>query len=598
MLGWLVTMKGNQPVICLIATEVPMRIALVSDAPIASLRRPLSELLDQQRISPRYTVIENAVGDFSSAATQLHDVQPQVTVLYTEAERLVSELFQVETLMDPVALRRRICDAAVDAWVERVSALRTGTGGTLLVLDLPMPERSPLGIQDTAVELGLRACISRINSDFSKRIRRLPRVRLVNFSAVVGRVGSGAVDSGMWSLGASKWSAEVFRGMAEELTRHLHAMLGRTRTVLVLEADGVLWGGSAEERGAAGIQLDERDRSRGFLRVQELCLNLRKRGIRLALATRTSRDDVLDAMTQHPQMRIRPHHFEHMEMRWTDKATMVQSVCEQLDVDESSVVYVDSSQSEASWVAQTMKEVEVLSFASPMDLVENLSTHMAFESDRLFLESEPPLTHLQAWTSSNSGGQILEGIESYLETLETRVSVGMASRFDLPSLSASFAEEQVVELTGRALTPSVAQVVAENPRCHVWWVRLEDRYEEGSVVGLAVFHRGEDTWTLQHFMLAAHVLARGVDSAVVAAIAEVAHEGGAKKIDVHCVRRPNQQSLPGASFEAMGLNRTGFSSDGVSYSLALERAALTKLWRPTYVQCMTVRPEISKEAAA
>ena len=183
----------------------------------------------------------------------------------------------------------------------------------------------------------------------------------------------------------------------------------------MLQAKLLQWGGSAEERGAAGIRLDERDRSREFIRIQEALLNVRKRGVRLALTTRTSRDDVLDAMTQHPQMRLRPHHFEHMEMRWTDKATMIQSVCERLDVEPSQVVYADSSTSESTWVAQTLQEVDVLKFSAPMDLVEMVNTHMGFESDRLFLEAEPPLTHLEAWTASNSASPILGSVENYLE---------------------------------------------------------------------------------------------------------------------------------------------------------------------------------------
>ena len=106
-------MSGDQPGIHLIPIEVFMRIALVSDSPIASLRRPLTEYLDAQRIVPRYTVIEDACGDFSEAATHLHEVQPQVTVLYTQVESLVPDLFEVETFTAPVALRRRICDAAL-----------------------------------------------------------------------------------------------------------------------------------------------------------------------------------------------------------------------------------------------------------------------------------------------------------------------------------------------------------------------------------------------------------------------------------------------------------------------------------------------------
>ena len=591
-------MNRVQPLVYLAITEVPMRIALVSDAPIAALRRPLTDRLAGYRINPRYTVIEDGCEDFSAAAAHLHEVQPQVTLLYTELERLAPDLFQVSTLTAPVALRRRICEAAVQALCDRVGALRTGTGGTVLVADLPMPMNSPLGIQDTAVEMGLRACVARINQDVAKRIRRLPRVRVLSFSAVVQRAGSGATDLGMWNLGASRWTSAVFDGLAEELTRHLHAMLGRTRSVLVLEGDSVLWGGSAEELGATGIRLSTRDRTRQFVRVQEACLNLRRNGVRLAMATRTSREDVLDALTRHPEMRLRPSHFEHMEMRWEDKATMLRRIAETMDVEEDQIVYVDANRSECSWIRSTMPDVEVISFASPADLVETLTTHVCFETDRLFLEAEPPLTHLEPWTASNDNSGFVDGIEDYLQSLETRVTVGMANRFDLPRLLGAFQDVSVVELTGRALTENMAQMVAQNPRCQVWWVRLEDRFDEASVVGLAVFHRGETVWTLQHVLLSAHVMARGVDSAVISNIAEVAKNDGASAIEVHCKRRPEQQSIPGSSFEAMGLVRSGFSEDGLSYSLSLEGAKSCKLWRPTYVQCTTVGEEKLEEVAA
>jgi FkbH-like protein len=575
-----------------------MRIALVSDAPIASLRRPLSARLADQKITPRYTVIEDAFGDYSEAATHLHTVQPQITVLMTDAERLVPDLFQATTLTAPVALRRRVCEAAVDLLCNRIAAVRTGTGGTLLVTDLPIPLHSPLGIQDTAVEMGLRASISGINRDVARRIRRLPRVRMVSFSSVVQGVGSEAVDLEVGSLGASCWSAKVFDGLAEELNRHLYAMLGRTRTVLVVEGDGVLWGGSAEERGATGIQVNPRDRSRQYIWVQEVCMNLRKRGVQLALATRTSREDVLDALTQHPHMRLKPSHFAHMEMQWTDKATLLRNIAKVLDVDMDRMVYVDPNRSECSWIRSTLPDVEVIAFNSPAELVGLLSTHASFESDRLFLEAEPPLTHLEPWQASNDTGGLVEGIEGYLQSLETAVSVGLANRFDLPQMRSAFQEAEMVELTGRNLTTNVAQMISQNPRCQVWWVRLEDRFEAASPVGLAVFHRGETVWTLQHFLLSAHVMARGVDSAVLGAISELALEDGAVRIEVHCQRRAEQQSIPGSSFDAMGLERTGFSADGVSYSLALNGQAVRKLWRPSYVECTVVLPEVIEEAAA
>gem|GEM_PF-4599049 len=588
----------DSAVVCKPPIEVSMRIALVSDAPIASLRRPLTQALKALDISPRYTVIEDARGDYGEAATHLHEIQPQVTLLYTEVERLVPDLFQVSTLTSPPALKRRICDAAVERLFDRIGSIRTGTGGTLLVTDLPIPSRSPLGIQDTAVELGLRACVERINRELARRLRRLPRVRIISFSNVVARIGEEAVDLSMWNLGGSRWTSGVFEGLAEECSRHLYAMLGRTRTVLVVEGDGVLWGGSAEERGATGIQLDQRDRSRQYVRVQEMCINLKRRGVQLALATRTSREDVLDALTQHPQMRLKPTDFDHMEMRWTDKASMIRNIAESLNVDTDKMVYVDANTSECSWIRSTLPEVEVLAFNTATELAGLLENHPTFESDRLFLEAEPPLTHLEPWTTSNKSAGIVEGIEGYLESLETSVTVGLASRFDLPRLLAHFNDEDCVELTGRELLPNPAEMASQNPRCQVWWVRMEDRFDESKLVGLLVFHRGEQVWTLQHYMLTTQGLARGVDSAVLGRLAEIAQKDQVDRIEIHCLRGANPAALPGSSFEAMGLKRSGFTRDGLSYALSLQESQGVKLWRPSYVQCKVEMGQANQEIAA
>ena len=52
-------------------------------------------------------------------------------------------------------------------------------------------------------------------------------------------------DARLWRIAGQTESANLLTALAEETTRHVRAMMGQTRKVLVVEPDGLLWNGNA-----------------------------------------------------------------------------------------------------------------------------------------------------------------------------------------------------------------------------------------------------------------------------------------------------------------------------------------------------------------
>ncbi|MEE2752006.1 MAG: hypothetical protein VX519_11300 [Myxococcota bacterium] len=569
-----------------------MRIALIADTNIAPLRRPLAAALSQLGITPKFTVIEGAWKDFQKAAGTLDDASPELVIVNFHAKDLVPELFKAEVLLGAVDHRRQICDAAVDTLMERIRLVRTASTGTVLVNDLPIPTRSPIGIQDTAVELGLASCIRRVNEKIAAEVIRLPGVRTVAFSSVVSRVGEASFDSRLWRIAGHEEGASLLAALAEEYTRHVRAIMGQTRKVLVVEPDGLFWNGNAADLGITGIDLNPNGSARVYYAVQQMLLDYYHRGVQLALVSRNEREDVLEILRDHPNMLLRPHHFAAVEVGWNDKATSCRQVAEQLDVSMDSIVYADVQAADREWVGTDLPKIEIIHFQSDAGTyARTLSAVASLESDNLFSARPAPSVPSLVAESANSNQGWIAGVEDYLSQLQTRVAVGHADRVALPSLVEIVERSEAVQLVGTPVDRECARVWMGSGIHQGLWVRVDDRFGDHGLVGLVVVEVGEDSWGIESFQLAGQLLERGVDAEVLRSVASLAADKGAQRLEI--LDADNANAHP---FESLGFSRS--SRNGVRCQLDLTGDWRASIWRPSYVEDTVYLGEDESEVAA
>jgi len=569
-----------------------MRIALVADSPISAIRRSLTSELNGLNIKPKYTVFDDVDSGYGRIGASLHDLQPNLVVMFVEPKNLVPELFSAQTLTGSVSLKKSICDAAIATVVERVGAIRTGFAGTIILCDMYSPKRSPLGIEDRAVDMGMYEAIERVNRGIVQGVKSLPRVRVLSMARVIASVGADAFDDIVGSMTGQYFSSKMFSAISREIGRHVSAMWAKKRTVMVVDPEGLFWGAGAADRGASGLRLDADTRDRVYLQFQQACADLAARGVRLALISRSSREDVEDIFNNHPDMILRSREFEAMEFSWSDKPSLIRSLSERMNVELSEIFFIDSSASDAEWVSRNLKDVEVFTPSHPACAASELREVSVLEGDRLFAIGEPPAPYA-AWAESNTSS-VVEGVHDYLESLETKITIGETMRGEMVSVVTGVERTGAVDLTGNRMDSDTITDASTHPNARLFWVRVEDRFGADGLAGVALAHCGEETWTLHGLLLSASVLDRGIDASVIAALAEIAHDSGADEMIVQC-----SEAGRGAAFRGIGLDEVGYASDGgVRFRAKLAGSDSTDIWRPGYVQCTTLIGSNSDAVAA
>ena len=94
----------------------------------------------------------------------------------------------------------------------------------------------------------------------------------------------------LWNLAKFPFSDELIPLYADHVARTVAAIRGKSGKVLILDLDNTVWGGVIGDDGLEGIQIAQGDaRGEAHLAVQRLALDLRQRGIVLAVSSKNYR---------------------------------------------------------------------------------------------------------------------------------------------------------------------------------------------------------------------------------------------------------------------------------------------------------------------
>jgi FkbH-like protein len=124
----------------------------------------------------------------------------------------------------------------------------------------------------------------------------------------------------------------------------------------VLDLDNTLLGWRHRRYdGLAGIRLGQNS-AEGVKHIafQRYVLDLRDRGIVLAVCSKNTDEIAREPFRSHPEMILREHHVAVFQANWEDKASNVQAIAEALNLGLESLVFVDDNPAERERVRQEL----------------------------------------------------------------------------------------------------------------------------------------------------------------------------------------------------------------------------------------------------
>lgn len=404
------------------------------------------------------------------------------------------------------------------------------TGAQIILQNIAPPVESFSGSFEGRLPGTLSWLIARLNLELDA----LSSVGIVilDVSGLAANVGLASWhDATLWNMAKLPFAQNYVPIYCDYVCRIIAARRGKSRRCLILDLDNTLWGGVIGDDGMEGILIGNGDATgEAHLYVQQVALGLRDRGVVLAVSSKNEDAIARQPFREHPDMLLKEEHFAAFHANWSDKASNIKAIAENLSLGLESMVFLDDNPAERLQVRTELPEVAVPELPSDPALYGRILLAAGYFEAIAFSDEDRKRAAFYQQNAQRTALLNQSNMEGYLRSLNMEITfapfdaTGRARIVQLVSKSNQF------NLTTKRYSELEVKQLEENNNIFTRQIRLADTFGDNGMISVVICRMLPEAWEIDTWLMSCRVLGRCVEEAVLQDIIDNAVKAGAGKL--------------------------------------------------------------------
>jgi FkbH-like protein len=451
---------------------------------------------------------------------------PKVIIFFNCLQKLEE---QFKKSKDPQKFTSNTIDEITKNWNYALA------GGAEIILqhNFCIPIFRAFGNFSVACEQSFVQIVSRLNEELARSARENGAVRIVDTDGQAAFFGKREwLDERFWCQAKQALSPRFLPPLVKSVSDVLAEQMGRSIKCVILDLDNTLWGGILADVGYEGIEIgDVSSLGLAFQRFQSALLQLKDRGVILAICSKNDEENVDRAFSEHPDMVLRTSDFVKIVANFEDKVTNIRAIQAALDISLDSMVFFDDSAFERDYVRTSLPELQVPDLPEdPADFLTAIAGWNLFETGGLSPEDRKRTEFYQANVQRQEQQAQSSDLPAYLRSLKMVADIRPFDRFTLPRALQLFQRSNQFNLTTIRYTEAELLSVAKNSEYDTFTVRLHDRLGDNGIIAAVITHRVGSDLHVDSWVMSCRVLGRRVEELTLDVVIEIARRRGCTRV--------------------------------------------------------------------
>ncbi|MBR4764928.1 MAG: HAD family hydrolase [Lachnospiraceae bacterium] len=321
----------------------------------------------------------------------------------------------------------------------------------------------------------------------------------------------------MWYMGGMPYSRDGLNALSSEIDSLLSSAFCPRKKVIVLDLDNTLWGGVIGEDGLDGIVLSNHKEGQRYYDFQRQLLEMKKRGILLAINSKNNPEDAEEVLEHHPFMLLSSDDFVIRKVNWNSKARNLKEMISVLNITEGGFIFIDDNPMERETVKGECPEVTVPEFPADSSLLSEYAENIW----KLYLR---PLRVLgEDWHKTRMYRSEMErqqirkeslNLDDYIHRLEMRADIHRMRPEEVDRVVQLCGKTNQFNLTTVRYTKAEIEEMSRQPDHIIYTVHTADKYGDNGLVSVIVLQLEEEAVHAESFLMSCRVMGRKLEDII------------------------------------------------------------------------------------
>lgn len=423
----------------------------------------------------------------------------------------------------PVSYSRAACVEEIQGYQQKFNFVLAQMDANKTMIALTMEDIYSMPFTDD--DYAVRTAIEQYNASLFNAAKDHANLKVIDYSEFTRRYPvAGLFDWKFYFISQMEINPKLTRDFQSWWQRKLDSIALKRKKCIVLDLDNTLWGGVLGEDGISGIKIGGDYPGKAFAFFQKSLLQLSKSGVILTVCSKNNETDVLEAWDKNPFMVLKKEHFAAYRINWTDKATNIKELAEELNLGLDSFVFVDDNPTERELIKQMLPMVSVPEFPTQPYELPMFFKQLVDDYFKVYSVTEEDKKKTEQYKANAARAQAQHSFadfEAFLESLNIQITIEIANEFNIPRIAQMTQKTNQFNLTTKRYTDAdVKGFLAQGWK--IWCISVADRFGDNGITGCIMVNGNE----IDTFLLSCRILGKGIEMAFIKKVLEMLKENG------------------------------------------------------------------------
>lgn len=487
--------------------------------------------------------------------SEVYRFAPDYILLFASAEKLKKRFYDTVP-----AERTDFAERELERLCGLWQAIQSHCKARILMFDFPEEPDAVFGSYALRTPVSFAYQVRKLNFRMSEVMAaEYPAVYPVALGAVQTMLGREAFfEDRTWYLAKMAVRTDALPAVAARILDTVTALAGRVKKCIVTDLDNTLWGGVIGDDGMDGIQLGELGDGPAFAALQHWLLELKRRGLLLAVCSKNNDDTAREPFEKHPESVLRLEDFAAFVANWENKAENIRQIQQTLNIGMDSFVFLDDNPFERNLVREMIPEVTVPELPEdPAAVPAYLESLHLFEAVSFSEEDAARTAQYQAEAGRAAAQAKFASYDEYLQALNMQGEIKPFDSFHFPRIAQLTQRSNQFNLRTVRYSEADIAAIAADPDYLTRYMTLSDRYGEHGLISVVICRKQDaETLFIDTWLMSCRVLRRGVEGCLFDAVVQMTLDAGFRYLAAEYL--PTAKNKMVADFYSeIGMEKTG-----------------------------------------